>query len=66
LADAAADAPTPNCGWGIQFPLAIAPQLEYVRELLGHKHLKMIRKHYGHLFDEIATLHGVLADMKTL
>jgi len=26
----------------------------------------MIRKHYGHLFDESAALHGVFADMKTL
>jgi hypothetical protein len=39
---------------------------EYLRELLGHKDLKMIRKHYGHLFDESAALHEVLADMKTL
>ena len=41
-------------------------KFEYLRELLGHKDLKMIRKHYGHLFDESAALHGVLADMKML
>ncbi|MCI0458328.1 MAG: site-specific integrase [Gemmataceae bacterium] len=41
-------------------------KLEYLRELLGHKDLKMIRKHYGHLFDENAALHGVLSELKTL
>jgi integrase len=41
-------------------------KLEYLRELLGHKDLKMIRKHYGHLFDENAALHGVLGELKTL
>ena len=40
-------------------------KLEYLRELLGHKDLKMIRKHYGHLFDEHSAMHGVLADMAT-
>lgn len=32
-------------------------KLEYLRELLGHKDLKMIRKHYGHLFDEHKAMH---------
>jgi integrase len=41
-------------------------KLEYLRELLGHKDLKMIRKHYGHLFDENAALHEVLSDLKHL
>lgn len=49
-----------------QFIVQHPDKLEYLRELLGHKDLKMIRKHYGHLFDESAALHGVLADMKTL
>jgi integrase len=40
-------------------------KLEYLRELLGHKDLKMIRKHYGHLFDEHSAMHGVLAEMST-
>lgn len=35
-------------------------KLEYLRELLGHKDMEMIRRHYGHLFDEHAALHGVL------
>jgi integrase len=41
-------------------------KLEYLRELLGHRDLTMIRKHYNHLFDEHAALHGVLADLQTL
>jgi integrase len=35
-------------------------KLEYLRELLGHKDMKMIRKHYGHLFDEHDAIHDVL------
>jgi integrase len=31
-----------------------------LRELLGHKDMKMIRKHYGHLFDEHDAIHNVL------
>ena len=49
-----------------QFIVQHPDKLEYLRELLGHKDLKMIRKHYGHLFDESAALHGVLSDLKTL
>jgi integrase len=49
-----------------QFIVQHPDKLEYLRELLGHKDLKMIRKHYGHLFDESAALHGVLNDLKTL
>jgi len=49
-----------------QFIVQHPDKLEYLRELLGHKDLKMIRKHYGHLFDESAVLHGVLSDLKTL
>ena len=49
-----------------QFIVQHPDKLEYLRELLGHKDLKMIRKHYGHLFDENSALHGVLAEMKTL
>lgn len=41
-------------------------KLEYLRELLGHRDLTMIRKHYGHLFDESAAMHGVLSGLKTL
>jgi integrase len=41
-------------------------KLEYLRELLGHKDLTMIRKHYNHLFDEHAAMHGVLANLQTL
>jgi integrase len=40
-------------------------KLEYLRELLGHKDLKMIRKHYGHLFDEHSAMHEVLKNFKT-
>lgn len=39
-------------------------KLEYLRELLGHKDLKMIRKHYGHLFDEHAAIHKVLETLR--
>lgn len=35
-------------------------KLEYLRELLGHKDLEMIRSHYGHLFDEHRAMHEVL------
>jgi integrase len=38
-------------------------KLEYLRELLGHKDLKMIRKHYGHLFDEHGAIHEVLGSL---
>lgn len=41
-------------------------KLEYLRELLGHKDLKMIRKHYGHLFDEHSSIHEVLGNLKLL
>lgn len=41
-------------------------KLEYLRELLGHKDLKMVRKHYGHLFDENAALHDVLSSLRPL
>jgi integrase len=46
----------------VQYP----DKLEYHRELLGHRDLKMIRKHYGHLFDENVALHAVLSDLKPL
>ena len=49
-----------------QFIVLHPGKLENLRELLGHKDLKMIRKHYGQLFDESAALQGVLAEMKTL
>jgi len=39
-------------------------KLEYLRELLGHKDMKMVRKHYGHLFDEHAAIHKVLDEFK--
>ena len=35
-------------------------KLEYLRELLGHRDMKMIRKHYGHLYDQHQAMHGVL------
>jgi integrase len=42
-----------------QFP----DRIEYLRELLGHKDLKMIRQHYGHLYDEHAAIHNVLSGL---
>lgn len=39
-------------------------KLMYLRELMGHKDLKMIQKHYGHLYDEHAAIHEVLDDIK--
>lgn len=35
-------------------------KLEYLRELMGHRDLTMIRRTYSHLFDEHAALHEVL------
>lgn len=45
-----------------KFIAAYPNKLEYLRELLGHKDMKMVRKHYGHLFDEHAAIHKVLDD----
>ncbi len=39
-------------------------KLEYLRELLAHKDLKMIRLHYGHLFDEHQAIHKVLESFR--
>jgi integrase len=39
-------------------------KLEYLRELLGHKDLEMIRRHYGHLIDQHSAMHGVLKDFR--
>jgi integrase len=47
-----------------KFIAAHPDKLEYLRELLGHKDLKMVRKHYGHLFDEHAAIHKVLDGLK--
>jgi integrase len=41
-------------------------KIEYLRELLGHKDLTMILKHYGHLIDQHAAMHGVLKDFRPL
>ena len=60
------DWPDGLCMYGLRHTFAtnfITEQpnkLEYLRELLGHKDLKMIRDHYGHLFDENSAIHGVL------
>ena len=47
-----------------KFIAAHPDKLEYLRELLGHKDMKMIRKHYGHLFDEHSAIHYVLNGFK--
>lgn len=39
-------------------------KIEYLRELLGHTNLDMIRRHYGHLFDEHDAIHQVLSQLK--
>lgn len=39
-------------------------KLELLRVILGHKDLKMIRKHYGHLYDQHRAIHETVADMK--
>lgn len=39
-------------------------KLELLRVILGHKDLKMIRKHYGHLYDQHKAIHDTVADMK--
>ncbi len=39
-------------------------KIEYLRELLGHKDLEMIRKHYGRLYDEHSALHDALNNIK--
>jgi len=69
--------PTKNLDWpaglrmyGLRHTFATAfirqhpDKLEYLRELLGHRDLKMIRRHYGHLFDEHAAIHNTLDDFK--
>jgi integrase len=38
--------------------------LELLRVILGHENLKMIRKHYGHLFDQHKAIHETVAGMK--
>lgn len=43
-----------------KFIVANPDKLEYLRELLGHKDMTMIRRHYGHLFDEHRAIHQVL------
>jgi len=64
------DWPNGMCLYGLRHTFATRfikehpDKLEYLRELLGHKDLKMIRKHYGHLFDEHRAIHDVLATMK--
>jgi integrase len=58
------------CIYGLRHTFATAfirdnpAKLEYLRELLGHKSLKMIRKHYGHLYDENSAVHDVLRTVK--
>ncbi len=47
-----------------KFIVANPDKLEYLRVLLGHKDLKMIRQHYGHLCDEHAAVHNVLDGFK--
>jgi integrase len=47
-----------------KFIAAHPDKLEYLRELLGQKDMKMIRKHYGHLFDEHSATHNVLNGFK--
>jgi integrase len=62
--------PDKLCMYGLRhsfatkFIVANPDKLEYLRELLGHKDMKMIRKHYGHLFDEHSAIHDVLKDFK--
>ena len=41
-------------------------KLEYLREILGHADLTMIRKNYSHLFDESKAINNVLDDFKPL
>lgn len=44
-----------------QFIVKHPDKIEYLRELLGHRDLQMIRKHYSQLFDEHSAMHGVLS-----
>lgn len=39
-------------------------KLELLRVILGHKDLKMIRKHYGHLYDQHRAIHETVSGMK--
>lgn len=54
------------CVYGLRHTFATAfirehpDKLEYLRELLGHRDMKMIRKHYGHLYDQHHAMHSVL------
>jgi integrase len=39
-------------------------KLELLRVILGHKDLKMIRKHYGHLYDQHKAIHETVTGMR--
>ncbi len=64
--------PSNLCVYGLRHTFATnfikqhPDKLEYLRELMGHKDMQMIRKHYGHLFDEHNALHKVLDKLKPL
>ncbi len=64
--------PAGICVYGLRHSFATTfikqhpDKLEYLRELLGHSSLKMIRKTYGHLFDEHAAMHSVLDTLEVL
>jgi integrase len=64
--------PKSLCVYGLRHTFATTfirehpDKLEYLRELLGHKDMQMIRRHYGHLFDEHNALHDVLDGLPPL
>ncbi|MBX7105375.1 MAG: tyrosine-type recombinase/integrase [Gemmataceae bacterium] len=64
------DWPDAMCMYGLRHTFATRfikehpDKLEYLRELLGHRNMDMIRKHYGHLFDEHHAIHEVLGTLQ--
>lgn len=51
-------------GFATKFIVEHPDKLEYLRELLGHRDLTMILRHYGHLIDQHEAMHSVLKDFK--
>jgi integrase len=47
-----------------KFIAANPDTLEYLRELLGHKDMKIVHNHYCHQFDEHSAIHKVLNGFK--
>lgn len=52
--------------WATRFIVQHPDKLEYLREMLGHRDLTMILRHYSHLIDQHKAIHGVLENTTLL